>query len=147
MPNLLRYLEPDRILLDMRPQNIAEAIRELVALLEGGAELREPKQFLSSLIRQEEELGSVAEHGVLLAHCRDDTVVSPAICIGVLPDGLQLKDVADPVRILVVVAWPHKHENLYLKTVAELARLLHDASVRNRLLEARTPHQVLAVLR
>ena len=82
-----------------------------------------------------------------LAHCRDDAVVSPAICIGILPEGLRLKDIADPVRILVVVAWPTKHRDLYLKTVAELARRLHEASVRERLLKARTPQQALAVFR
>ena len=146
MPNLHRYLRPHRILLNMTSQNKVEAIRELVALLDGGTELRRPKQFLSSLIRQENELGTVAEHGVALAHCRDDSVLSPAICVGILREGIDLQGADGPARILVVVAWPLKHESLYLTTVAELARLLREESVRDRLLKARTPEEALAVL-
>ena len=147
MPNLLRYLKLGRVLLGMRSHKREEAIRELVALLDGGTELRRPKQFLSSLIRQENELGTVAEHGVALAHCRDDAVLGPAICIGTLQEGIDLQDADESVRILVVVAWPLKHQGLYLSAVAELARLLREESVRDRLLEARTPEEALAVLR
>ena len=147
MANLFRYLKPDLILPDMRSHKKAEAIRELVALLDGGTELREPKQFLSSLIRQENELGTVTENGVALAHCRDDAVRNPAICIGISPEGIRLQDSDEPVGILVVVAWPLKHERLYLSTVAELARLLREESVRDRLLKARTPEEALAVLK
>ena len=147
MANLFRYLKPDRILPDMRSHKKAEAIRELVALLDGGTELRRPKQFLSSLIRQENELGTVVEHGVALAHRRDDAVLSPAICVGIFREGIHLQDLDESVRILVVVAWPLKHEDLYLSTVAELAHLLREESVRDRLLEARTPEEALVVLR
>ena len=51
------------------------------------------------------------------------------------------------MHLLVLIGWPEKHGQAYLKTVAEIARLLYMGSVRGKLLEARTPGEVLEILK
>ena len=146
MPNMRRYLKVDHILPDIKTRRKVGAIRELVALLGRGPEVPDPRLFLSVLIQEEARVSSVVEYGVALTHCRNDAVEEPVICLGVCREGIVFDGVDEVVRILVVIGWPTRHEQIYLRMVAELARLLREQSVRDRMLKAETAEEILNLL-
>ena len=126
---VLRYLREDRILLHMAAKKKAEGLRELAALVEDSAEIPNFRKFLSAVFQKESRFGSGVGEGVALPHYRDEKVREPVICMGISEDGIDWGE-KEQVHILVLVAWPYTHEDNYLKTVAEIARLLRLAPVR-----------------
>ena len=142
---VLRYLREDRILLHMAAKKKAEGLRELAALVEDSAEIPNFRKFLSAVFQKESRFGSGVGEGVALPHYRDENVKEPLICLGVSEEGIDWGE-KEQVHILVLVAWPYTHEANYLKTVAEIARLLRLAPVREKIRNAGGPSEVLAAM-
>ena len=143
---VLRYLREDRILLHMAAKKKAEGLRELAALVEDSAEIPNFRKFLSAVFQKESRFGSGVGEGVALPHYRDEKVREPVICMGISEDGIDWGE-KEQVHILVLVAGPYTHEDNYLKTVAEIARLLRLATVREKIRNAGGPSEVLAAMR
>jgi mannitol/fructose-specific phosphotransferase system IIA component (Ntr-type) len=47
---------------------------------------------------------------------------------------------------VVLIGWPERHAETYLKTVSEISRRLRSGQVRAKLLEADEPDQVIEAL-
>ncbi len=146
MASLLRYMRPDRILVDMKARNKAAAIRELALPLKGGPEIGDFREFLSKLFQEESRGGTGVGEGVAIPHYRDGVVDEPVIGLGLSQSGIDWGD-GKPVQIVALIGWPDKHSQTYLKTVAEVARVLHSESARQELLKAETPEAVVEVLK
>ncbi|MDA0748970.1 MAG: PTS sugar transporter subunit IIA [bacterium] len=145
-----RYLRADRILLDMKATKKADAIREVAFLLEVSEEVPDFRRFLSMLFQKESRYGSGVGDGVAIPHYRDDRVQEPVICLGVSREGLEWGKTGwgekEQVQILVLIGWPYRNDDAYLNTVAEMARLLRLKAVRDKILDATTPEEVLKAL-
>lgn len=83
---------------------------------------------------------------VLLPHLRTEAVERLVVALGVAPRPLLVgKRDAGGAQVVVLVLAPPAANDLYLQTVAALARALrHDATV-DRLAAARTPEEVLSI--
>ncbi|MCZ6635588.1 MAG: PTS sugar transporter subunit IIA [bacterium] len=141
---LRRYLRSDRILIDLKARKKEAAIRELTSLLE--PEVPDLRRFLSSLLQKEARFGSAVEKGVAIPHYRDDWVSEPVVCLGISREGIAFGNAPEPVHILVLIAWPLRHHQVYLKTVGELAWLFHNTSVRRLLMLAESSEEALEIL-
>jgi mannitol/fructose-specific phosphotransferase system IIA component (Ntr-type) len=142
----LRYLRHDRILLRMKSTRKVEAIRELAEQLSGAVEIPDLRRFVSAILQKESRFGSGVGRGVALPHYRDDSVQEPVVCIGLSEPGIAWDD-GETVHILVLIGWPLKHDQAYLKTVADLARVLHLQPVREQILAAGDGAEVLEILK
>ncbi len=147
MSTRFRCLKKDRILVDMKARKKAGAIRELASLLEEEPEISDFRGFLSALFQKESRFRSAVGKGVAIPHYRDGNVRHPVVALGLSQDGIDWGRDDDPVYILILIGWPDKHDQAYLETVAQIARLLHQESVRHSLLEARTSGEVLEILK
>ena len=135
MAKLLQYLTPDQIVAPLSAERKGAAIREVASRFEAHPALPDIRPFLSALFRQESNFGSGVEHGVALPHCRDACVLEPVVGMGVSEAGVDWED-GNRVHILVLVGWPEKHDQAYLQTIAEVARLLAQDVVRRQLVRA-----------
>ena len=83
---------------------------------------------------------------VLLPHLRTDAVDRLVVALGVAPRPLQVgKRDAGGAQVVVLVLAPPAANDLYLQTVAALARALRRDETVDRLAAARTPDEVLAI--
>ena len=145
MAKLLQLLTPDHIVAPLSAGRKRDAIREVASLLgqqPAGLDLR---PFLSALFRQESQFGSRVDHGVALPHLRDACVAEPLVGLGLSEPGVDWGD-GSRVHILVLIAWPERHDQAYLQTVAEVARLFSQDQVRQQSLRAGSPQAVWEVL-
>jgi mannitol/fructose-specific phosphotransferase system IIA component (Ntr-type) len=143
--NLSLYLRADRVVVPLDACRKAEAIREVASTFEGCGEVPDFRRFLSALFRKESRFGSAVEKGVTIPHYRDESVAEPVIGIGVSREGVAW-DRGERAHILVLIGWPDKHAQMYLNTVAELARVLHREKARSRLLEAEGAAEAVEVV-
>lgn len=83
---------------------------------------------------------------VLLPHLRTDAVDRLVVALGVAPGPLRVGQ-RDPgtAQVVVLVLAPPAANDLYLQTVAALARALRNEETVERLAAARTPDEVLSI--
>jgi CBS domain-containing protein/mannitol/fructose-specific phosphotransferase system IIA component (Ntr-type) len=84
---------------------------------------------------------------VLLPHLRTEAVERLVVALGVTPRPLPVapRDVEGAAQVVVLVLAPPPANDLYLQTVAALARALRHDEVVDRLASASTPEEVLAI--
>ncbi len=83
---------------------------------------------------------------VLLPHLRTDAVDHLVVALGVAPRPLAVgQRAAGGAQVVVLVLAPPAANDLYLQTVAALARALRQDETVDRLAAARTPDEVLAI--
>lgn len=146
MPNLKQYLTPDRVILPLKSKRKVDAIRELASLYADSPSIPDFRRFLSSLLQKEQRFGSGVDKGVALPHYRDESIVEPVVALGVSRDGIDWGE-GHRVHILVLIGWPDKHQDAYLKTVADLASALRQKDVRSAILEATEARAVTSAIR
>ncbi len=83
---------------------------------------------------------------VLLPHLRTEAVERLVVALGVAPRPLLVgKREVGGAQVVVLVLAPPAANDLYLQTVAALARALRQDATTDRLAAARTPEEVLAI--
>lgn len=142
MPILTQYLKPDCVKLPLTSTRKVDAIRELAGLFSDSDHITDFRQFLSALLQKEQRFGSGVEKGIALPHYRDDSIVTPVVGLGVSREGIDWGD-GQKVHILVLVGWPDKHQDAYLKIVAQLASALRLDDVRARVLASEKPAKII----
>ena len=146
MPILDQYLKPDCVKPSLSSTRKVDAIRELAGLFSDSHHITDFRRFLSALLQKERRFGSGVEKGIALPHYRDDSVVTPIVGIGVSREGIDWED-GQRVHILVLVGWPDKHQDAYLKIVAELASAFRQDKVRSQVLAADDPTEMIRHIR
>lgn len=119
---------------------LARRLRETGAVLHPD---RLEQLFTENRIRDVIHVGN----RVLLPHLRTDAVERLVVAMGVTPRPLPVgpRDPEGVAQVVVLVLAPPAAGNLYLQTVAALARALRHDEVVERLAAARSPEAVLAI--
>lgn len=119
---------------------LAERLRETGAVLRPE---RLEALFAENRIRDVIHVGD----RVLLPHLRTDAVPDLVVALGVAPRPLPIgaRDPAGAAQVVVLVLAPPAANDLYLRTVAALARALRRDATVERLAAARTPREVLEI--
>jgi len=135
------------VLAPLRADTIPAAVSALARrLVETGA-VRDPakleRHFSESRIRDVIHVGD----RVLLPHLRTEAVERLVVALGVTPHPLPAapRDPAGLAQVVVLVLAPPPANDLYLQTVAALARALRHDEVVERLALSRTPDEVLSI--
>ncbi len=100
-----------------------------------------------ALLARERSMSTGMEHGIAIPHAAVDGIDDLVAVLGIAPDGIPFEAVdRKPAQILVGLVIPRHKKLLHIKTLAEIARLLARAEVRQRLLHCSTAAEVVAVL-
>jgi PTS system nitrogen regulatory IIA component len=103
---------------------------------------------LAELLEREAKTGSGIGGGVAVPHAYLEELKTMIVAFVRIPDGLDF-DATDgkPVNLAVALLGPRSAENLHLRLLARIAKLLSYKSFRNRLLEASGPAEIISIFR
>ena len=144
---LTEILRPEHVVAPLPAASVYEAVRHLAQTLVGTGDVTEPEKlqqmFSASRVRDLIHVGD----RVLLPHLRTDAVDSLQVAMGIASGPLpEAPDHVDAVaQVVVLVVAPLSAADLYLQTVAALARVLRHDDVVDRLVAARSPEEVLRI--
>lgn len=102
--------------------------------------------FQSFLAR--ERIGSTAiGHGVAIPHCRVEDLKNPIGCLITLENDIDFNS-ADktPVNIVFALMVPEENHEIHLKLLAEIAKLLDNGDIRQKLIDAKDPDVLLNLI-
>lgn len=149
MPLVANLLTPGRVKLDLRSTNRDGVLRELVALVIEPHEKRSADMLFEALKTREEMCPTCINEGVAIPHARnalvglvDRTVIAYArsrhgVDFGAF-DG-------QAVHHFFLLCAPNVREHLH--ALAQLARLMRDANLRDRLAAAKSAASLITIIR
>lgn len=117
-------------------------------LLEADLLSRATRDSAATAVRAREREASTAviETGVGVPHARIDGLDAPVVALAISPAGLYEAAPTVPIRIVALVLSPAAALEEHLRTLADIATLLHSAELRALLLRATDGHAALDVL-
>jgi len=147
---LSELLVPEQVVLPLTGRDKWEAIAALVrAAVRAGALAENVRaEVEAALIERERSMTTGMEHGIAIPHAAVDRVAEVIAVMGIAGAGIPFDTIDhEPARIVVCLVIPRAKKLLHIKTLAEIARLLGRAPVRERLLACSTAAAVVDVVR
>lgn len=147
---LVDLLTPDRIKIPLESVDKAGLIAELCALLARaeGLDEAEEAEIRQAVLDREEVLSTGIGGGVAIPHGKSGAVEDLVLVAGRTKKAVDFDALdARPVRIVLLLVGPESAAGLHVKVLSRISRVLRSRELRERLVEASTPEEFLAILR
>ena len=143
---LVDILDERHMALQLKSRLQANALRELIGLLEKTGSVQQPTAFLAQVLARENVNSTLAENGVAFPHARTELVDQISLAVGRSRARIPWNDKGERARLTFVVAVPQRLVNDYLVLVGTLARITRNEQQRQALLAAATPAEFIETL-
>jgi mannitol/fructose-specific phosphotransferase system IIA component (Ntr-type) len=145
---LLDILNEHVIKVPMESEDKEEAIEELVDVLVRAGKITNREAALKAIHAREDKQTTAIGSGVAVPHGKDTSVGALACAIGVSPDGIEFDSIdGQLVHAVFLLLAQADNPGPHLAALAEIARLVEFPTMRNTLFKARTPAEVLQIIR
>ena len=105
------------------------------------------EQVERALVVREKSMTTGMEHGIAIPHAAIDGIDDLVAVLGLNPAGIPFETLdGEPARIVIGLIIPRSKKLAHIKTLAEIAKLLSKAEVRERLLACTTPSEAVQAL-
>lgn len=139
-------IKENRILLNLKSNNKDDAILEVASLLKEGQEIINFNAFLQDIFEREKLSATGIGNGVAIPHARSEAVKDFVIAIGRSQQGIEFGALdRKPVNLILLIGTPKEEIGGYLKLLARLSRLLSKEKLKQELLKANNPKQVIGI--
>lgn len=146
---LSEMVQEDLIKVGLEATNKWEAIEELVDLLIGSHELRlnDRSEVIDAVYTREKSLSTGLEHGLAVPHASVDCVSDIIATIGISKQGVEFESVdGKPARLVVLLVIPKGKFQRHVRTLAGIARLARNQTLRDRIYEADDAETVMQAI-
>ena len=100
-----------------------------------------------ALVVRERSMTTGMEHGIAIPHAAIDGIDDLVAVLGLNPTGIPFETLdGEPARIIIGLVIPRSKKLAHIKTLAEIAKLLSKADVRERLLSCHTAEMAVQAL-
>ncbi|MBD3426446.1 MAG: PTS sugar transporter subunit IIA [Candidatus Omnitrophica bacterium] len=148
--NIIDLLSKDAISVDLQSTEKEEIISELVELLVSSGSIKKPdKDLVLKKLQEREMLGSTGiGKGVAIPHAKCAKVKKMVAALGISKEGTDFKSLdGEATHIFFLLIAPGETPGPHLKALAKISRLLDDKFVRDRLLSASSPQEILKIVK
>ena len=148
--NFQELISPEKILLlDSPPGDKLDLMRTLLSRCLNGTEAAAQENAIwESLMEREKSMSTGIGMGVAIPHCSTEHVTEVQGTLALLRQGIDFESAdGKEVRIVALLLMPRNQVDQHIKTMAAVAKLLHNDDFRRRVLEAATAedaHKLLA---
>ena len=143
-------LKKDNVLLKTRSSNRWEIINELVDFAVKNREI-EPSdcdEIKKALIERERSMSTGIGNGVAIPHCTTARVKDIVLLMTIIPKGIDF-DASDnqAVKIILLLIVPKSKLAQHIKTLANIAKLMKNESLRNTLVSLKSAGSILKTIK
>lgn len=136
------------IQLELKAKTKNQVITELSNMLKAENRISDLKLFMED-VYERESLGSTGiGFKIAIPHTKSKYVTKPSLVFGKTDDGIEFESLDnEPAKLFFMIAMPESGSNSHLQVLALLSRNLIHEEFRDQLFEAKTPQEVLDILR
>ena len=146
MIDLKDHLDPVRVK-DLVAKTKDAALEEMVGLVCMSDAVADRVALLSAVRERERVLSTGIGLGIAIPHAKIPGVARFVVAVGRQAEGIEF-DAIDgrPVTLVVLIAGPQDAQDRYLRLLARLSGRLKQDDVRRRILSAKSPEDIVAIL-
>jgi PTS system fructose-specific IIC component len=143
---LSSLITPDRIV-DLKADTKNDALKELFRVIEQAPEITDRRKFETSIIERENILTTGIGFELAVPHVKIPSVSNFVMALGRNPAGIDFASLdGRPVKIVVMIGSSDRQRDEFLKVLAQVVLLFRKEAFRRKVLKAKTPEDVLALL-
>ncbi len=148
MMRLSDILKPQNIKIGITATTKAEAIADLISLLESSGEVSDGKKVLESVLDREATRTTGIGNGLAIPHGKSAGIPGVTMAIGrpVEPIDFQSID-GRPVTIICLLVSPPDQAGSHIKALAAISRLMAIDKFRHAMNTAKSPDEILQAIR
>jgi mannitol/fructose-specific phosphotransferase system IIA component (Ntr-type) len=146
---LSELIQEDVIRVGLEARDKWEAIEELVDMLIAAHEIRiaDRAEVIDAVLAREHSLSTGLKYGLAVPHGAVECVTDVVAAMATSSAGIPFESVDDsPARLVVLLVIPRGSFQQHVRTLAGVSRLATLPVIRDRILAAHTPAEVVAVL-
>ena len=146
MGDIMRFLSPNLIKVNMQAESRDEAVRELAELLFQERVLKDKERYIQDVLEREAQVSTDLENGVALPHGKSETVLRPAVAIGTSARGIRFSGEGTSSRVIFLIAMPDQADDTHITLLSSITSRLLDNACLERIKGAAEPEEILAAL-
>ncbi len=145
---LYELLDEDSIAMSLESRTKDEVLEEMVDILDRTGKIKNKDAVLKAVMDRERIMTTGIGNGVGVPHCKTNAVDRLVAALGVSRDGIDFQAPDDePARLIFILIAEHNNPGPHVRALARLAKLLSNKQVRDALLAAKTPRELLRIMR
>lgn len=124
---LTEYLAADRIVTDVRDDDVRGILEQLLAPVVRSGSLANADAVLAALLAREKVLSTGIGHGIAIPHAISSSIPEPQVLIGICSRGANYQSMdGEPVHVFFVLLSPPDRASHHTRLLARIARLGRD---------------------
>ena len=145
---LVDTLSEETIRIPLQNTQKEKIIAEMVDMLYAAGKIQDREVALKAVLEREKIMSTGVGDGVAIPHSKADGVKEIVTSFGITKEDVDFAAVDNkPVRLLFLLVGPKDVTGPHLKALSRISRLTHNKDFRQRLIDAKSAHEVLEVLR
>ena len=143
-------LKKNNILLKVKSSNRWELIGEMIDLAVKNRDIdqSESSEIKKALIEREKSMSTGIGNGVAIPHCATQKVQDIVFIMSLIPKGMDFDSIDNqPVTIVILLLVPSNKLTQHIKTLANIAKLMSNEDLRNRLITTKTPEAIIKTMK
>ncbi|CAK7064680.1 PTS fructose transporter subunit IIABC [Fusobacterium varium] len=140
-------LSENCINLDLKGTNKGQIIDELVEMLNAAGKLNDKEEYKKEILKRESQSSTGLEEGIAIPHAKTSAVKVPSIAFGLSKAGVDYDSLdGEPSKLFFMIAAPANASDTHIEVLSKLTTTLLDDDIRERLLNATSPKEVIEIL-
>jgi len=145
--DLREALSESVISCDLPGRNKQEVLNALMDLAMKTGKVHDREAAMESILNRERQTSTGIENGVALPHGKTDAVDGLVACVGITKEGIDFEALdGEKCRIFIMTLSVTGRTGPHVRFFADVSKILRDAARRDKLLQARSPREVLEIL-
>jgi len=142
--DISEVLKPELMKFDMEAHEKKQAVLELAQLMWEHGYVEDLQGLVDATMAREAEYSTGIGMGVGIPHAKSSVVKQPAVAFGKSSKGIEFDSFdGEPVYLVFLIAVPEKSDKEHLNILSMLSRALMHEEVRDALMRASTPEEVV----
>ena len=142
------FLKPEAVMMDINSKDKLAALQELVDRMIEINIAKDRQELFNALAKRENLESTGIGEGIAIPHARTDAVSDLVLVFARSSVGVDFSAIdGKPSHIIFLIASPENKKSEYIMTLAKLSRLLRRSLVREQLLKAGEPKEVLEIIK
>lgn len=140
-------LKKDTVIIDLAATSKDAAIDEMAKKLHIAGRLNNFDGFKEAILKRESQSTTGIGEGIAIPHAKTDAVKTPSILFAKSAKGVAYESLdGQPAHLLFMIAASDGTNNEHLETLSRLSSLLMDTTLRENLLAAQSPEDVIRII-
>jgi fructose PTS system EIIA component len=146
--NIEALLSERYITLNLESSSKHEVIAAMLSLVAGHENVTDPERLIEDVWKREKEMSTGIGKNIGLPHAKTGAVASPVLAMATTRHEIDFDSIdGQPVTLVFLLATPETMLAEHLKLLGRLTRIAGRDEVRQKLLQASTPAEVLELFR